>query len=205
MFKWFKKKILKKGLTWYNVTLDQYLKLKELDMNEFDDQIQGASILLGINSDDMSWVDFCKEFKRLEFLKDPIPETIVRPSYTLNGKKYDCLYNLQELSVNRYMDFMKLAPTNDLVKILAVFLVPEGKSYAEGYDLDEVYKDIRTMNVVEAWGIFNFFQLEFRVSIKALKGYLQKSLKDQSPELQKAVSDIMEYYSMLDQPLNGLD
>lgn len=200
---WFKRKRSRyTGMTWYDVTVDQFQRLKGLDLNDLDGQIEAASILLGINSDNMTWVEFCQQLTRLDFLNDPIPQTIVRKGYEINGRRYNCLYNLQEMSVARYMDFNNLLPTNDLVKILAVFLIPKGKEYGE--DLEQVYEDIKTMDIVEAYGIFNFFMLEFRVCISTMKDYSVEALR-KSPELQQMVSQVMESYSMLDQQLSGLD
>ena len=189
-----KKKKEKPVLTWYDVTLDQYQKLQNIDTSELEGQIEAATILLGVDTDDMTWAEFCKELNKLDFLSKPMPKTIVRKSYRLNGKKYNCFVNLQNLTVSRYMDFVNLSKTKDLVKILAVFLIPDGKEYGS-YDLDEVYEDIKTMNVVEASGIFSFFPLEFRACIEVLKDYSVKKLK-KSPELRKAVLAIMESYSM---------
>jgi len=201
--KWFKKKMSQlTGMTWYDVTVEQFQRIQGLDLKDMDGQIEAASILLGINSDDMTWKEFCKELRKLDFLNEPMPNTIVRKSYVLNGRKYNCLYDIQDLSVARYMDFSKLAPTNDLVKILAVFLIPEGKEYGE--DLDQVYEDIKTMNIVEAKGIFNFFILEFRACIRVMKDFSVKALR-KSPELQRLVSQTMESSFMLEQQLSGLD
>lgn len=198
MFKWLKrKKIQLTGMSWYDVTVDQFQRMKGLDMTDFDNQIEAASILLGINCDDMQWKDFCKELKKLEFLNQEMPKTIIRKSYTLNGRKYNCLPNLQELTVTRYMDFTTLSKEGDMVKILGVFLIPEGKEYGT-YDLDEVYEDIRTMNIVEASGIYNFFLLEFRVCISTLQDYSVKVLK-KNPELRNLVLEVMDSCSISDQ------
>lgn len=194
---WKKKKDEYQGMTWYNVTVEQYQKMKGIDFQDFDGQVEVATILLGIDADDMTWADFCQELKKLEFLSKPIPQTIVRNSYVLNGRKYDCLYNLQDMSVTRYMDYLELVKTNDLVKVLTVFLIPEGKKYGE-YDRKQVEEDIRTMNVVDANGIVFFFKLTFTVCIKVLKDYSVKNLKG-NPELQKVVSELMDYYCMLGQ------
>ena len=191
-----KKKKEKPVLTWYDVTLDQYQKLQNIDTSELEGQIEAATILLGVDTDDMTWVEFCKELNKLDFLNQPIPKTIVRNSYMLNGRKYNCFVNLQDLTVSRYMDFENLSKTKDLVKILTVFLIPDGKEYGS-YDLDEVYEDIKTMNIVEASGIFNFFPLEFRICIEVLKDYSIKELK-KNPELQKLVLEAMESCSMSD-------
>lgn len=193
---WKKKKVKKLSkLTWWDITVDQYQRLNGLDVNDVGDQITAAEILMGINVDDMLWKDFCVKLNELNFLTEPMPKTIVRDSYKLNGRKYDCLYNLQQMSVARYMDYANLIKTNDMVQVLGVFLVPEGKEYGE-YDIDQVYEDIKTMNIVEAYGIFNFFVLQFKVCIATLNDYSMKVLK-KDKKLQELVLDIMESYSML--------
>lgn len=193
---WKKKKVKKLSkLTWWDITVDQYQRLNGLDVNDVGDQITAAEILMGINVDDMLWKDFCVKLNELNFLTEPMPKTIVRDSYKLNGRKYDCLYNLQQMSVARYMDYANLIKTNDMVQVLGVFLVPEGKEYGE-YDIDQVYEDIKTMSIVEAYGIFNFFVLQFKVCIATLNDYSMKVLK-KDKKLQELVLDIMESYSML--------
>lgn len=191
-----KKKEETPEMSWYDVSLGQFQKLKGLDMKDFADQIEAASIILGIKEEDMSWKEFCLEVRKLDFLKDPIPKTIIRKTYTLNDTVYDCLYDLQDMSVSRYMDFINLSKTDDMVKILGVFLVPQGQEYGK-YDIEKVYDDIRTLNVVEAYGIFNFFLLEFQVCIRTIKDYSVKALK-QNPELQEKVSEVMESFCMSD-------
>lgn len=194
---WKKNKVKKlHSMSWNDITVEQYQKLRGLDPNDVSDQITAAEILLEINADDMKWSDFCVKLNELNFLKDPIPKTIVRESYKLNGRKYNCMYNLQQMSVARYMDFTNLIKTNDLVKILGVFLVPDGKEYGN-YDMDQVYDDIKTMNIVEAYGIFNFFKLQFIVCIKTMKDYSVKMLR-KDRKLQVLVSEVMESCSMLD-------
>ena len=202
LFKRRKKKESSTGLGWYDITIDQFQKLKKLDLKDMADQIDAAEILLGINADDMTWSEFCVELKKLEFLNTEIPKTIIRKTYELNGRTYDCMYDLRGMTVARYMDYTNLIKTGDMVKILGVFLVPEGCEYGK-YDLDRVYEDIGTMNVVEAYGIYNFFWLQFRVLLKAMKDSLVKMVKD--PELQDKVSAGMDYYSTLDLPYPGQD
>lgn len=182
-------------MDWKDITLEQFQKINKLDLKEMDGQIEAANILLGINSDDMTWTNFCKELRKLEFLNKEIPKVIIRNSYTLNGRKYITKANLQELTVSRYMDFTNLAPKGELEKILAVVLIPEGKEYGE--DLDQVYKDILTMSIVDVYAVFNFFKVQFIVCTKTMKDFSVKALKG-NPELQNLVSEAMELCSMSD-------
>ena len=74
-------------MNWSDITLKQFKKLKGLDLSDLSDQITAAEILLNINADDMTWVEFSKKLKDLNFLEKEIPRTIIRKSYTLNGRK----------------------------------------------------------------------------------------------------------------------
>ena len=186
-------------MNWSDITLKQFKKLKGLDLKDLSDQITAAEILLNINADDMTWVEFSKKLKDLNFLEKEIPRTIIRKYYTLNGRKYNTSVNLQELSVARYMDFCNLAPTGDYEKILAVVLIPDGKEYGD-YDLDQVYNDILDMNMVDVYSVFNFFKMQFIVCIKTMTDFSVKQLKGDR-KLQAVVREVLDSmvsYSMLD-------
>lgn len=198
----FKKKVkVKNG--WYDITLSQFNKIKNLDLNEFIDQIKAAEILLNIDADDMKWSEFSKECNKLDFLNEQIPVSIIRKSYIINGRVYECCPNLNDLSVARYMDFTNLLKTNEYEKILSVVLIPEGCDYGN-YDMEQVYTDILDMSIVDVFAIFNFFIVELRTSLKVMKDYSVKMLK-KDKELAKAILDIMDYYCMSDRLLNGQD
>ena len=183
-------------MDWSDITLRQFKSLKGLDLKDLDDQITAAEILLGINADDLTWIEFSKKVKALDFLDKEIPRSIIRKTYTLNGRKYITKVNLQELSVARYMDFCNLAPTGQYEKILAVVLIPEGKEYGD-YDLDQVYNDILTMNMVDVYSVYSFFKMQFIVCIKTMKDFSVRALR-KDRKLQGLVSDLMESYSMSD-------
>lgn len=183
-------------MDWNDVSLATFKRLKGLDVNDLDDQIEAAAILLGVNVDDMTWVQFCKELKKLDFLKDEIPKTIVRTSYTLNGRKYITRANLNELTVVRYMDYVNQCKTGEFEKILSVVLIPDGKEYGD-YDIDEVYSDILAMSIVDVYAVFNFFKLQFIVCAKTMKDFSVKALR-KDKKLQALVSEVMESYCTLD-------
>lgn len=182
-------------MEWTDVTVRQFQKIKGLDLNDLDGQISAAEILLNIKADDLTWKEFGKECVKLNFLDKPIPETIIRKTYTLNGRKYNCCPNLNELSVARYMDFTNLAPTGELEKILAVVLIPDGGTY--GDNLDQVYEDILDMSIVDANSIVFFFKMEFKVCVRALADYSVKAVR-KDRKLRKVVSAVMDSCSMLD-------
>lgn len=181
-------------MNWNDITLDQFNRIKTFDLTDLDGQISAAEVILGIKADDMTWKEFSKECVKLNFLDKPIPETIIRKTYTLNGRVYKTEPNLNELNVARYMDFTNLIPTGELEKILAVVLIPEGGKY--GDNLEQVYEDIKTMSIVDVYAVFNFFKLEFKTSLKTLADYSVRSLR-KDKKLRKVVSAAMDSCSML--------
>lgn len=181
------------GMTWQDVTLGKFQDLKGLDLKDLEDQIEAARILLGVNVDDMTWAEFCKELNKLKFLEDQIPEVIIRKSYDLNGRRYVTKANLQEFTVARYMDFVNQSKTGKWERILSTVLIPEGCEYGE-YDMDRVYLDILSMSIVDAYAVFNFFRVQFIVCTKTMKDFSVKALK-RNPELRNLVSEVMEFYS----------
>lgn len=189
-------------MDWKDITLDQFQKIRKLDLSELDGQIGAASIILGIDEDKTSWIEFCKELSNLEFLKNEIPRTIIRKSYVLNGRKYNTRAALNELTVARYMDFTTLAPKGELEKILAVVLIPDGEEYGD-YDMEAVYKDILTMSVVDAYAVFNFFRVQFIVCIKTMKDFSVKLLK-RDKGLQKVVGQALELALMESSSMSDL-
>lgn len=182
-------------MRWEDVSVKQFKELQKVDTSDIEGQIRAAEILLG-DVDDLKWVDFCKKLNTLDFLNQEMPKIIIRKSYTLNGRKYCCNANLQELSVNRYMDFCNLSKSGEWDKVLAVVLIPEGKNYGE-YDVEQVYSDIESMSIVDAQAVFSFFQMQWQTCIKAMKDYLVKEVK-MDKGIREAISDIMESYCTSD-------
>lgn len=181
---------------WYSVTLRQFNQIKNLDLTDFDNQITAAGILLGMDVDNLSWKEFSKVCaEQLDFLDKEIPVEIVRTEYTINGRKYICKSNLNDLSVARYMDFTNLAPTGELEKILSVILIPEGKEYGE--DIEQTQEDILDMSIVDVYAIYNFFQMQFKVCLKTLKDFSVGKLKGMPH--QKEISSIMDSLILSDQ------
>lgn len=180
-------------MTWEDVTLGKFQDLKGLDLTELDGQIEAARVLLGVEVDDMTWAEFCKELNRLKFLDSQIPEVIIRNAYVLNGRRYSARADLMDFTVARYMDFVNQSKTGKWERILSVVLVPEGKEYGSGYDMEEVYQDILSMSIVDAYAVFNFFRVQFIVCIKTMKDFSVRALR-RNPELRDLVSEAMECF-----------
>lgn len=107
---------------------------------------------------------------------------IVHPTkkhYVINGRKYDFRGFPKDIITSMYIDFYNTGrkiPEN-LTDILAIFMVPEGKKYNTGYDMDEVKKDMEEFNMEDAMSVCDFFSSLFQVLCRRAVKQAQKALK----------------------------
>lgn len=189
-------------MEWKDITLNQYKKVVGLNPNDIEDNITATEVILGINADDMTFGQFANVTRKLDFLKEPMPKVIIRKSYTLNGRLYDCNPSLNELTVSQYIDFSNFSKSglDEIEKVLAVVIIPSGQKYGE-YDMEQVYSDILTMSIVDVFAVLNFFIMQFKLCTKALEDFLIKNLRGRKNKpvreaIQAAISASMECCSL---------
>lgn len=63
-------------------------------------------------------------------------------SLKINDVLYNINYDVTKLNVSQYVDYQMILQRNDYIgnldNLLSVFIIPKGKNYNEGYDVDEV-------------------------------------------------------------------
>ena len=63
-------------------------------------------------------------------------------SLKINDVLYKINYDVTKLNVSQYVDYQMILQRNDYIgnldSLLSVFIIPKGKNYNEGYDVDEV-------------------------------------------------------------------
>lgn len=128
----------------------------------------------------------------------------VRQSYTLNGKVYRPVLNMQALSTSQYIDFQQLADKSREMpaEFLSILLLPDGHKYNDGYDMAEVVNDIENfMSVEDCLGLTAFFfdllVISIKASIRRLKREERKARKEglltpEQSEALKRVTDLLE-------------
>lgn len=82
--------------------------------------------------------------------------------YTLGGLALVPCTDARKMTTAQYIDFQTLTKDGDydrhLPEVLSCFLVPEGKSYGEGYDFADVQDAIRRhLSVTDALSLLAFF------------------------------------------------
>lgn len=166
-------------MKWNDVKYYQFEKLQELLKIDNDEErmIEVAQLLLGEEVLNLPVAEFAKKIKELDFLKSEMPSGIPPKKITVNGRKYflDCL--LGNVSTAQYIDFTNHSKTNDICKMLSVFLIPEGHKYNDGYDILQVMNDIKDLPVTVVNDAAFFFGRHYNVFMRIFQSYSIKNIK----------------------------
>lgn len=166
--------------TWYDITLGQFQELCQLgDTPDF------ADLLRIIYNVDLRTIPISTIAKyNVEFLRKPTPRTSIKDHYLLNGTKYKASFDLTNLTTAQFFDFRNYAQKNDSVGVLSCCVIPEGHEYNDGYDIENVKKDLLDLPITDAQTISFFFINQTIVLLKATESYLNNQLK-KNPEMKK--------------------
>lgn len=86
-------------------------------------------------------------------------EPTIKDKYTAGDMVLVPMLDFTQITVAQMMDFSVLSvdPIENIEKLLAIFLIPKGKKYNDGYDLMEVQKAILGMDFNELSPLLAFF------------------------------------------------
>ena len=86
-------------------------------------------------------------------------EPAIKDKYTAGDMVLVPMLDFTQITVAQMMDFSVLStdPIENIEKLLAIFLIPKGKKYNDGYDLMEVQKAILKMPFNELSPLLAFF------------------------------------------------
>lgn len=166
-------------MTWNDVTLEQFNRLQELVQIEDETErvVAIAEYFLGEDITDLPLAEFKEKVKTLSFLTEPIPEIRLPKKLTINGRKYhmDCL--LGNVNTSQYIDYTNHSKTNELNKMMSVFIIPDGHKYNDGYDMVEVMNDINNIPITIVNAAAFFFGKQFATFMKIFQRYSIKEIK----------------------------
>ena len=130
------------------------------------------------------------------FISKPIPRRPIKKYYMLNGTKYNANFELPSISTAQFFDFRNYAEKNDYIGVLSCCMIPEGKEYNAGYDIEQAKKDIASMPITEAQTISFFFWNQTAVLLEAILQSSTSQLK-KNPET-KENKELMNLLSQLE-------
>lgn len=180
-------------------------------LNNLNKEIAMLAVLCDVDEDaiaNLTQNEFSKLLTQTNFLAD-MPKVKVTDKYRINGADYQVFLSLKQMTVSQYIDFQTFYADTEkyFCELLACFLIPKGKKYGEGYDIDVVVKDIgEHLSIVDANSILFFFALLYRSLTKAMLSYsvrqmkkLMRKTKDKAEKtkLQTAIAEMEKAMSLL--------
>ena len=114
-------------------------------------------------------------------------EPAIKDKYTAGDMVLVPMLDFTQITVAQMMDFSVLStdPVENIEKLLAIFLIPKGKKYNDGYDLLEVQKAILKMSFNELSPLLAFFLRWFTGCRQAIQISCLEEVKKQMKKIQK--------------------
>lgn len=171
LFKKKEKKPLNIKSEWNDLTVGDLQRIKSIGALQLasDDEknLRVAALLAGIEYEEMIQIplDEVRTYMdNTQFLFEAPGKKRVKRQYVINGRKYRLLKNEMEMLTSQYIDFQAVYKDGFDKRpgeLLSIMMVPEGHTYNDGYDKDQVIEDMYDMRVEEALGIVDFFMMRF--------------------------------------------
>lgn len=159
------------------------LETEEMELNPLERQLEILSILSGMDVEDIASLplDRYREMvRKSQFLNTELkPERIKDNSITINNNRYVITLNPKKMKAAQFIDWQNWqretkGSTEGLPCLLSCIIVPEGKQYNEGYELEDVQNDIREhMNVQDMVSLSFFFLRIWTRWLRGMKTFLK--------------------------------
>jgi hypothetical protein len=194
-----------------NLPIGKYLEILSLSQDEsvdaLEQQVKTISILTGLTEDDVLALPITK-YKELagktKFLENGYDGKLqVAKSYGLGGMELIPVKDFAKITTAQYVDFQNLSKEGDqyLVETLSTLLIPKGKKYMDGYEIEDVRQAIReNLSVADVLSLSAFFLTKFVKSIKDSQTYSIKEIqkiqnREMRQKLMKQMQEAMEIHS----------
>lgn len=210
---------------WQEITIEIYDKIMDLDVDikseeeALDVNVKLLSILCDVSEDEiinLPLTEFTILVGKTDFLKE-MPKYTVEQYYEIGkGRVYEVQMNLREMTTAQFIDFQTLIKNQEknTANILACFMLPKGKKYAEDYDVIEVAEYLyKNMSIATARSVMFFFILQYQTLQKVMLNYsikeLKKSLKREKNEemkmkLEEALHQLMQVKHLISTGVGGI-
>lgn len=176
--------------SWRDVTINEYFdlvdRLSEVT-EDYEKEVVKISFVTGIPESDV-WNLQLQEFRDYQsksgwLNRFDISKDVKFSNITIDGEKYSVDTNLQNFTVSQYIDFQTFYPKRKnnpkvIGNILACFIVPKGKTYADGYDIQKLVSDINDkLDILTANEVMFFFLKQSLISTRAIANYFNWKIK----------------------------
>ena len=196
-----------------NLPVGKWLEILELSKDEnvdaLEQQVKTIAILTGLTDDevlDLPIMEYKSLAEKTMFLeKDYEGKLQIAKSYGLNGIELIPVKDFNKITTAQYVDYQTFSKEGDmyLVQTLSTLLVPKGKKYNDGYDMDAVQQAIRdNLSVADVLSLYAFFLTKWVKSIKDSQTYLDKEIKKIPNKLMR--EKLMKQVQEMRSKINGV-
>lgn len=182
----------KKG--WRDVTINEYFdlceRMEETEQLENQDYLRAVIRVAFANGlpEEEVWNLSINQFRnyQVEALwmdTFDIAENVKFKTINIDGASYTVDTNLQNFTVAQYIDFQTFykkfkSDKRVMGNLLACFIIPKGKQYADGYDIQNVVRTINEhLDIMTANEILFFFLKSYLISIRVTANYFNWMMK----------------------------
>lgn len=168
--------------SWEQLTVAQFEELCEIQAAHPKNSAKYiVEYLYGIpNADNIPLAEYSAYVAGLnKFVGEPVLKAKLTPNaaYTLNGREYRVDITPSAFTVAQYTDLTNhIKNQASLIDILSVVVVPDGKEYNDGYDMQQAKDDIGTMQLTAAFAVVGFFARWSKSSIDTFLRSLTKTI-----------------------------
>lgn len=171
-------------MNWNTLKLRQFEAIDDLQKEDLSDDEKFIRTVAILNDMDIEKVEnmplagFRNLDSDMSFMVDT-PRQVKFPSkYVLNGHTYILNSDLKKFTVAQYIDFQEFVKGRFKTStVLTVFLIPEGHTYNDGYDMVEVIRDMGELDMISVNSITLFFSLSLKSLMLGMLAYFDKKVK----------------------------
>lgn len=154
------------------------LEDKALDM--LDQQAKIIALLSGKTENEiysMPLVEYSRLAADADFLRETCPPATAPSRVIVGDVVLIPVQEITEITTAQYIDFQTFSKQGaaGLVGLLSVFLLPEGHSYNDGYDMKAVKEAVARLDMPVAMGLVGFLFASLLGSIRASLSFLEKT------------------------------
>ena len=196
---------------WEDITINDYKEIVNITKKELDSDLEKSISILAIlcecTEDDLYSLNASKLYKLLseiEWVKEPYKfnHNWSSKHITINGIKYDVVVDINKFTVAQYADLQVYWDKRDdidyMAKLLTLFIIPNGKTYNNGYDIVQLANIIEdNVSINDFNSICFFFLKSCLIFIKASLLYsnwrlMKLMMKEKDKEKKKQLKEIQK-------------
>ena len=167
---------------WKDMPLKMFRRLLEVDADSEDRGFELVAVLCDTTLDDIldrPLQDVKEMIARTKFLETKPKVRLVRDEYRLGDTTYVFKPDYTDITVNQYIDFVNTPKdTAHISELLSVFLIPKGRKYGQGYNLQKAVQDIdQYMGYEDANSLSAFFLGRWLLYVRSVEKETRKALK----------------------------